>query len=85
MRWWWSSGGGDGCCKDCNIDCCRIAILKCYLGGSCVGASGGDGIVVLVVVVVVGYLWGWCWHNGGSVGGDSFCNGGSYDSCTSAR
>ena len=62
------------------FDCCRIAILRCNLGASCVGGSGSDGVVVVVVVVVVGYWW-WClWHHGGSGNGDSgICN-----SCRSA-
>ena len=49
-----TGGDGDGCCKGCNFDCCRIAILKCNLYGSCVGASGSDTVLV-VVLVVVGY------------------------------
>ena len=84
--WWWCSGdGGVGCCKGCNSDCCRIAILKCILGGSISGASGSDGVVVVVVVVVVGYWWWWWWwHNGGSSGGDSFSYSGSCNSFRSA-
>ena len=77
------SSGGDGCCKGCNSDSCRIAILKCTLGGSFGGGIGSDGVVVLLVVVV-GYLWWWWWYNGGGGGGDSYCNSGSCNSCMSA-
>ena len=42
----WSSGDCDSCCKGGTCDTCRIAILKCVLGG-----CGGDVDRVLVVLV----------------------------------
>ena len=35
------------------------------MGGSCVGASVSDGIVVVGVVLVVGYWWWWWTTNRG--------------------
>ena len=71
MRVWWGRGGDDSFCKDGNYDCCRIAILKCFLvgGGDC--ASGGSGLVAGVVVVVIGY-WIWWWYWGGGCGCDTY-------------
>ena len=38
--------GGEGCCNCDNSDCCRIAILKCILGGGDGNPSGGGGVLV---------------------------------------
>ena len=46
---WKSSGGSDSCCKVGTSACCRIAILKCILGGGDGGASGNGWVVKVVV------------------------------------
>ena len=44
--WWWSSGSGDSYCT-CDT-CCRIVIIKCFLGGDGdVASCGGGGDSVL--------------------------------------
>ena len=65
--WWWSSCGGDGCFKGGCSNCCRIAILRCILGGCGCGASGGGGVVVVVGMVVMVCFWRWWWHSGGVI------------------
>ena len=65
--WWWSSCGGDGCFKGGYPNCCRIAILKCILGGCGCGASGCGRVVVVVGVAVMVYCWRWCWPSSGVI------------------
>ena len=53
----WDSGGGDGtdgCCRGGRCKCCRIAIIKCLIGGRDGSGSGID-VDGGRVVVVVGY------------------------------